>query len=259
MNPGAVADRESPASRGCARSGSRWRTHDLPRYRWPSLLLVSYTQAEGFGTTAGGVRAFAASSSPLSDLARTYVATGMAIAIALGATVSAFASALGTLTAGARILFVLGCDGFGPAALGRTHPRYSSPYVAVGTVIVVALIVDLALIGQTGAAVFGYLGTIGVLSPLLVYAATQVSAIKLFRENGRWRAPQFLIPAAAIVLIGYTFYSNVHPAPAPPSNYFPHLVVVWIVIGLAIVFAYPGLATRIGRAFVEREAPAPSE
>ena len=214
-------------------------------------IVISYTQAIGFGTDDKGVTAFAGSTSPLVDLAKTYLGTTMAIAISLGATVSAFASALGTGLAASRLLFAVGRDGFGPAALGKVHPTHASPYIAVATVMSTAIVFDLILVEQTGAAVFAYAGTVGVLSLLLVYLATQVGAIKLFRSLGRWKGAQPLIPVIAIVLLGYALYANVYPIPPSPYNYFPYLVLAWVVVGVIIVFASPGLVTRIGKALLE--------
>jgi amino acid transporter len=214
-------------------------------------IVISYTQAIGFGTDDHGVAAFAGSTSPLVDLAKTYLGTTMAVAISLGATVSAFASALGTGLAASRLLFAVGRDGFGPAALGKVHPTHASPYIAVATVMSTAIVFDLILVEQTGAAVFAYAGTVGVLSLLLVYLATQVGAIKLFRSLGRWKGAQPLIPLIAIVLLGYALYANVYPIPPSPYNYFPYLVLAWIVVGVIIVFASPGLVTRIGKALLE--------
>lgn len=214
-------------------------------------LVISYTQAIGFGTDDKGVAAFAGSTSPLVDLAKTYLGNTMAVAISLGATVSAFASALGTGLAASRLLFALGRDGFGPAALGKVHPTHASPYVAVATVMSLAIVFDIILVEQTGAAVFAYAGTVGVLSLLLVYLATQVGAIKLFRSVGRWRGAQPLIPLIAIGLLGYALYANVYPIPPSPYNYFPYGVLVWVLAGIVIVVASPKLVIRIGKALSE--------
>jgi amino acid transporter len=214
-------------------------------------LVISYTQAVGFGTDDKGVAAFAGSTSPLVDLSKTYLGTTMAVIISLGATVSAFASALGTGLAASRLLFALGRDGFGPAALGSVHPRHASPYISVATVMVIAIVFDLILVEQTGAAVFAYAGTVGVLSLLLVYLATQVAAIKLFWSNGRWRGPQPIIPIIAIVLLAYTLWSNVYPIPAAPLNYFPYGVLAWVIVGIVIVLVSPRMVTRIGTALSE--------
>ena len=86
-------------------------------------LFVILAQTLGFGTDEAGVAAFAGSSSPLGDLSKSYVGAGLEDAINLGATLSAFASALGTATAGSRILFALSRDGLPGSPLGRTSPR----------------------------------------------------------------------------------------------------------------------------------------
>ena len=112
----------------------------------------------------------------------------------------------------------------------------------------IAIVADIILVEQTGANVFAYAGTVGVLSLLLVYLTTQVGAIKLFRSLGRWRGAQPLIPLIAIVLLAYALYSNVYPIPAAPYNYFPYAVLAWVLAGVVIVLASPALVTRLGKA-----------
>jgi amino acid transporter len=119
----------------------------------------------------------------------------------------------------------------------------------------IAIVFDLILVEQTGANVFAYAGTVGVLSLLLVYLATQAAAIKLFWSLGRWRGPQLVIPIVAMVAIGYTLWSNLSPVPAAPLNYFPYGVVAWILVGIVIVFVSPQLVTRIGQAMSEVDRP----
>jgi amino acid transporter len=215
-------------------------------------LLVSYAQAVGFGSTTEGAARFAESSSPLSDLAQTYIGRAMAVAIAFGATISAFASALGTANAGSRILYALGRDGFGPKALGSTHARFASPYIAVAVVMTIDFVVNLALITQDPGNIFGWLGTIGVLSLLLVYLVTQVAAMSLFKRIGRWRGPRFVIPVAAIVLLAYTLLANVYPVPAFPFNLFPYVVLAWLLVGAIVMLTRPDVVRRIGEDFTNR-------
>jgi len=214
-------------------------------------LLVSYTQSEGFGLSASGVKAFADSTAPLATLAQTYVGSAMAAVIMFGATISAFSSALGTATAGSRILFAMGRDGFGPKALGESHPRYASPYRALAVVMIIAFAINLILLDQLGTNVFGWLGTLGVLALLLVYLVTQIAAIRLFRRNGRWKRWQLLIPGLAIILLAYTLWSNVYPIPAAPYNYFPYVVLLWIVVGVIIVLRSPDQTSKLGTELME--------
>jgi amino acid transporter len=216
-----------------------------------------YVQAEGFGTTSAGVNAFATSSAPLSDLAKTYVGTAMALIIDLGAMVSAFASGVGLFTASSRMLFALGRDGFGPPALGRIHPRFGSPYVALAAVLVPGIVLAVILFagGLSAASVFGDLGVLGVLALLVVYGSTQVAAIRLFSREHLWRAPQFAVPVLAIILLGYALYANVYPVPAAPVRYFPYIVAAWILLGVVITIALPGLSAKVGKSFAEEGLP----
>jgi hypothetical protein len=90
--------------------------------------------------------------------------------------------------------------------------------VAVGVIVVAVL--GFGFAGSDGSAVFGYLGTIGV------------------------------IPVLAILLLGYTLYANVYPVPAAPFNVFPYLVVAWLLIGVALSFARPTAIRRVAEDLV---------
>jgi amino acid transporter len=219
-------------------------------------ILAIYTQAEGFGTSVHGVKEFATSSAPLAQLAHSYVGKWMAMIVDLGAMSSSFASGVGLFVAASRILFALSRDGFGPKALGRVHLRFGSPHFSLGTLMVCGVVLTpvLFVAGLTPAQGFGDLGVLGVLALLLVYIATQVSAIRMFSQLGIWHRAQFAIPAAAVVLMGYTLYSNVWPIPAAPGVYFPYIVIAWVVIGVVFLVAWPNLAASIGRSFVEGSA-----
>jgi amino acid transporter len=219
-------------------------------------ILVIYMQAEGFGTDSKGVAAFASSATPLADVAKNYVGTYMAAIIDLGAMASAFASGVGLFVASSRMLFAISRDGFGPRSLSAVHPKHASPYISVATLVVIGavVVVVLRLLGLNAVAGFGDLGTIGVLALLVVYIASQFAAIRFFAKSGIWHAVQFLIPIAAIVMLGYTLYSNVYPVPPAPAQFFPYIVAAWIVIGIAIVFAVPGLSAKIGASFTEGRA-----
>jgi len=208
-------------------------------------VLVSYAQSVGFGLGSAGIKAFAGSSAPLGDLALKYMSSGFAAAIMFGAALSAFSSALGTATTGSRLLYSMGKDGFVHPKLGTVHRKFRSPYVALAVVMVIGLIEITAFAGQAGTNVFGYLGTVGVLALLLAYLATNVGAIRYFVPRKIWRLPVAIIPLLAILLLGYTLYSNVFPIPAAPYNYFPYVVIAWIVVGGIIVLANPKLVRNI--------------
>ncbi len=218
-------------------------------------VLVTYAQTVGFGTSAKGVAAFAASTAPLGDLGQRYVGPVMATFINFGATISAFASALGTANASSRILYSMGRDGFITPRLGSTSGRTGSPFIAVAVVMVITFALVLGWSrapGINGAVLFGYLGTIGVFLILVAYILTNVGAIRFFVARRLWRW-QWIIPVAAILILGYTLYSNLFPVPTPPYNIFPYVALAWLVIGLVFILVSPALVQRIGEHFKENE------
>jgi amino acid transporter len=238
----------------------------IPRAIWSAVfgvgifyVVVVYAQTLGFGIGSAGVKAFASSTSPLVTLAGQYAGHDVAVLLAAGATVSAFASALGTAIGSSRLLFAFGRDRLLGGALGRTNASGAPGYAIGGAVGVGALgCIVLFAHGTSAANVFGDLGTIGVLALLLAYAVTQVAGIRLFARR-EWAGVRLLVPIVAIVLLGYTFYSNVLPVPPAPARYFPYGVLAWIVLGVLIAAARPGAVRDVTRALAEEGGAGPAE
>jgi amino acid transporter len=223
--------------------------------------IVMLAQTLGFGIDKQGTESFAGSSAPLGDLSRSYVGPIMADAINFGVMVSAFASALGTATAGSRMLFALCRDGFLSRRLGETSDRTGSPANALAVVMVIAIVAFVAqrLGGVSAVNAFFYPGTIGVLSLLVAYIVTNVGALRFLFFSRRVRAWEAIFPVVALVILVYVIYANVYPVPDFPFNIFPYIVAAWLIVGLGIVLLVPGLARRIGANLAEREGLAVEE
>jgi amino acid transporter len=223
--------------------------------------IVMLAQTLGFGVDKQGTEAFAGSSSPLGDLSRSYVGPIMADAINFGVMVSAFASALGTATAGSRILFALCRDGFLSRRLGETSVRTGSPANALAVVMVIAIVAFVAqrIGGVSAVNAFFYPGTIGVLSMLVTYIVVNVGALRFLFFSGRVRAWEAIVPVIALAILVYVIYANVYPVPDFPFNLFPYIVAAWLMVGLGIILLVPGLARRIGANLAEREGLAVEE
>jgi amino acid transporter len=237
-------------------------TRNIPRAIGTAVLVAGgfyivciIAQTMGFGTDAAGVKAFSSSSSPLGDLSKDYVGSALADLVNLGATVSAFASGLGTATAGSRILFALSRDGFGSRRLGQASRRTGAPAGALAVVMAIGLTVVVVqrIIGTSAANAFFYPGTIGVLSLLVAYIVTNVGAIRFLFVTAR-RAPlwQVVVPIIAIAFLGYTIYKNIEGTVFPYDR-FPFVVAAWLVVGLAITVVFPGLTRNIGARLAARE------
>jgi amino acid transporter len=212
-------------------------------------LLCSFTQAVGFGTSAEGVKAYAGSSSLFGDLGGTYVGAWMADLINLAAMLSAFGSALGCVTAGSRLLFAMGRDGFGSRRLERIS-RQGAPTTALLVIVGCAVLIigGLRLFAtKSSLDIFFWTATLGTLPLLVAYLMTTAGAIRLLfmREHvvRRW---EIAIPLAALAFLVYVLWKNLYPVPDHPYNLFPYIVGGWLLVGLAIVLLVPGLAQAIG-------------
>lgn len=220
------------------------------------LVIGMAIESLGFGATTAGAKAFATSSAPLGDLAKTYVGTAMADLLNLGATISAFGATLGIAAAGSRLLLAMARDGTSSRFLTHISPRTGAPTGPLGLVMTLALGTVLVLwkLSLTPTDVFFYLGTIATLSLLVAYILVNVGAIKFLfisaRRVSRW---EIFMPVLGIAFLAYTLYRQVVPVPAAPYKYFPYAVVVYLLIGAALVVAVPGMAARVGTGLARSE------
>jgi amino acid transporter len=110
----------------------------------------------------------------------------------------------------------------------------------------VAGMVGQRLAGTNATNAFFYPGTIGVLSLLVAYIATNLGAIRhLFISARRRPLWEIVIPLLGIAFLVYTIYKNVAGTSAPYDR-FPWIVLGWLAIGALLVAAAPGVARRIG-------------
>jgi amino acid transporter len=203
-------------------------------------------QTLGFGTGAAGVSAFRHSEAPLGELARRYVGSPLAALLDLGAVLSALGAGLGGVTVAARMMFAFGRDGLAARRLGAVSAATGVPRRALAAEMLIGLVLLTAfrLAGTSALNVFFYLATVGILSLLIMYVLTNVAAAW---HLGR-RAPVQLVPPVAGVLIaGFVLYHNVWPVPPAPYQFFPYLVLGWLLAGLALTAVIPRSAPAPGR------------
>jgi len=98
------------------------------------------------------------------------------------------------------------------------------------------------LAGTSALSVFFYLATIGTLSLLVMYVLTNVAAARHLGRRSLWRV---VAPAGGMLIAGFVLYHNVWPVPPPPYEFFPYLVLGWLLAGLLVTFAIPGFARKV--------------
>ena len=128
----------------------------------------------------------------------------------------------------------------------------STPAVAAaavsGTVLLIGII-DAVAFGAKPFDTFLWSGTIGTLILLVVYLLATFGCIKLIWIDKKMpQVPtwEIVIPAAAVVVIGYTLYRNVLPYPdSGPAQWFPVVSFGWIALVAIVAFVVPGFAQRL--------------
>jgi amino acid transporter len=178
---------------------------------------------------------------------------------------SLFAAVLALHNATSRYLFALGREGLLARALGRTHPRHHSPYIASRVQIAIAAVV-IAGFAIGGADPYLLLGTsmggLGTLGIVALQAAAAAAVIGYFRRRRDPRVWTTLIaPLAgaaglitACVLIVHN-YSALTGKKSGAVNDLPWLLLAAAVAGFGYALWLRAVRPRVYAAIGEGEAP----
>jgi amino acid transporter len=158
---------------------------------------------------------------------------------------SLFAVLIAAHNSASRYLFALARDGWLPAALGATHPRYKSPHVAASVQIGIsaAIVLAYAIAGadpftQLGATFVG-MTTLGVVSLMVVVS---LAVVGYFRRSGEvaslWTGT--IAPIASAVLLTVTLvliidnFGLLTGTDSTVIHLLPLVLVVAFVLGLVV-------------------------
>ena len=137
-----------------------------------TTLIYALVQTVATGTLPG----LAQSEKPLADAAVNFLGPAGGTLIAIGALLAIAGVNSGIALTGPRNLFALSADGLFPAVFSKIHPRFHTPYVAIGINTFLTLILSL-----TGT--FEYLIFASVLVSILQYIPTCLAVIVLRRKR----------------------------------------------------------------------------
>ena len=184
---------------------------------------------------------------------------GAWIVILIAAVNSGLAVCIAIQNATSRVLFDMGRVRALPPLLGKVHPRWKTPWNAIWFLSGVTLAIGLGLGSWLGPVkTFGMIGIMQTLGLIIVYCMGNIGAILFY---GREKQDEFnvmlhvVIPMLTTPALAWVFWKNVetlHPfSPRNAFDYSPLLVIIWTVVGLAIVFYREsdregGLAPRAG-------------
>jgi amino acid transporter len=226
------------------------------------FVVVTAAEMMGFGTSAHGLAAFAASPSLLGSLGTSYVGSWVGNVITAGTTVSAFGCCLASTVGASRVVYAMSRDTFGSSrGLGRAS-RWGTPTSATGVVTAAAVIIYVVYVAVSASPshvamnAFFWSGTMGTLILLVVYVLATIGMSRLvFIQRKMPSVPtwQVIIPVAAIVVLGYTLYRNVYPYPTGDGYWFPIVAGAWLAAAVLVVIVAPRTARRLGEALARRE------
>lgn len=225
------------------------------------FVFVTWVEVLGFGPSADGMKAFVGSGSLLGDLATTFIGSWVGNLITIGAAVSAFGCCLACLVGASRLLFALSRDNaetVGFRYTARISQRYGTPMGALLAVTLasVAIILVWAIVfGAKAFDVFFGSGVIGTLILLVAYFFATIGAIKFLFFSGPARVAQWeiVIPLAALIVLGATLWFNLSFDPTNVAFYFEIVTIIWLALGLVLVFGMPSIARRVGARLAQDE------
>jgi len=170
---------------------------------------------------------------PLSILATNIGLEPLGLVIAAGVALSFFASALGSINAGARILYSLSRHGIFFGRAGDAHETHATPHIAVAISSLIAALLALPLIGAGIGLldVFAYLGTIATLGFLLSYILVAIAAPVFLKGRGELRIHHVVVSVASIALLSLPVAGVLYPVPDYPLNILPYIFLGLLLIG----------------------------
>ena len=158
----------------------------------------------------------------------------------LSAIAGLFSALLALQNTTVRVLFSMGREGALPSALGRVHPRFHSPHIAIYTLTVFTVIgglVGAAWLGPSATGLYGFTGAIGTVGVVLVYILCNIALIRYFmKREDRNIVYHVVAPIIGSLGLLYPLYVVVAPGQAYPYSLVPYVVGVYIVIGIAAYF-----------------------
>ncbi len=190
----------------------------------------------------------------------TWLVVPLAILITLGN----LGAASGFLAAASRIPFVIGIDRMLPPALGRVHPHWGTPYVAIA--LQGGLGALFVVIGQAGTGVKGaydVLVSMGIIGLFLPYTALFLAVIRLQREPAGpevTRLPGGAPVSIAIACVGLTTTLIGLVLAALPAADEPNktLAVIKILGGTAVLLLVGWMVKWLGTRAAAHDATVPA-
>jgi amino acid transporter len=221
----------------------------IPRTMLLSLLIVGaiwvlagYAMVVGFGVSNAS-QVINAKENPFFSIAQDVWGMGWLLVV-FALVNSSLAAAIAGQNAGSRVLFALGRASILPKWIGKIHPRYRTPHLAISaqTLLSVLLSIGFGLwLGPIDS--LNFIGVLLGVGTIIVYALGNLAVIRVYRRAraAQWNSVSHLwIPLAATSLLGIALVFIVWPLPPKPLSYAEMFVAFWLFVGALLVMFLDG-------------------
>jgi len=201
---------------------------------------------------------------PWRNLGRVFWSAGWVL-IFLAIVNSIAANSNAAVNAATRVFYALARNRLAPRPLGRTHPEFKTPTVAITWLSVFAVVLSFILGWKWGPLTgFALIATLAVIVVVVVYIMLCVGCIWHYWTKRRSEFNFLLhgiLPAAGAVLFFFPlYYQYVKFPPTYPIKYANWIGLGWIVAGVVLAIwvtvRYPERARDMERVYVEDETVA---
>ncbi len=177
---------------------------------------------------------------PFDSIARAMNLPSLGIFSSVGIALSFFACTLGSLNAGARVLYSMAHRKLFAARFGVAHPRNATPHRAIALISILALASPLAIFlhGLTVTDCINLLTNVTSFGFIGAYCMACLALPFFLRRQKLLRGIDAAIASAAIVILGTVLGLSVFPVPPPPWRYLPYLFLIYVAGGTAISWFY---------------------
>src|SRR5213082_789589 len=227
-------------------------------------VLTSYAWV--FGAGFGNFVNQATGADPWRNRGKVFWGTGW-IVVFLAICNSIAANSNAAVNAATRVFYALARNRLAPQPLGRTHPRFKTPHVAILWMSAFALVLSFILGWKWGPLVgFALIATLAVIVVVIVYILICLGCIWHYWTKRRAEFNPLLhlvLPLGGAVLFFFPlYYEYVKFPPTYPIKYANWFALGWIALGIVLALwtwaREPERLRDMERVYVEDETVAPA-
>ena len=229
------------------------------------LFYVLCSYAWVFGAGFDNFVTQATGADPWRNLGKVFWSTGW-ILVFLAICNSIAANSNAAVNAATRVFYALARNRLAPQQLGRTHPVYKTPYIAIVWMTAFAIVVSMLLGWKWGPLIgFAFIATLAVIVVVVVYILICLGCVWHYwtkrRAEFNWFL-HFVVPITGAVLFFFPLYYEYYKFPPTyPIKYANWIALGWIGAGLVLTVwltqRAPERLRDMDRVYVEDETVAP--